>query len=104
VAALAIGGYGMVGIPAEYFTTPARRIREHAPFPVTAVMGLTNGTVMYVAEGEAFFPGSMIYGVHPHRTAMAAPGSDRVLSEAGLRALRQARAVQVAAESGTRYG
>ena len=54
-------------------------------------MALTNGDVLYVAEEDAFFPGSSIYGVHPHMAAMAVPGSDAVLSDAAIRALRQAK-------------
>ncbi|MBA7703302.1 hypothetical protein ES703_112084 [subsurface metagenome] len=95
VTALAVGEYAMVGIPAEIFTTPARRVREHSPFKYTSVMGVTNGNALYVAESEAFFEGSMIYGVVPGKWMIVAKGSDRVLSEAGIRALRQARTAQV---------
>ena len=92
VAALAVGDYAMVGIPAELFTTPARRIREHSPFDITSVMALTNGDVFYVAEKDAFFEGSQIYGIEDHWPEMAAPGADDVLVEAGLRAVREAKA------------
>jgi aminoglycoside 3-N-acetyltransferase len=91
VIALAVGDYGMVGIPAELFTTPARVIREHSPFPLTAVLGLTNGMVMYVPEKEAYFEESLIYGVYPSNSDMTVAGTDRILSKAGIEALRQAR-------------
>ena len=96
VCALAVGDLALVGVPAEYFTTAARSIREHAPFDLTAVMALTNGKLMYVADGEAFFAGSMIYGAYPQQPAMCAPGTDRVLAKAALRALRTAKAAQQA--------
>jgi hypothetical protein len=57
-------------------------------------MSLTNGLLIYVAEQEAFFEGSLIYGVQPHIVAMAEPGSDRVLSAAGIRALQRAKRAQ----------
>ena len=76
VAALAVGDYAMVGVPAELFTAPAQRVRAHSPFPHTAVVSLVNGKLMYVAEGEAFFEGSTIYGVEPDFPAMARPGAD----------------------------
>ncbi len=94
VSAIAIGEFGIVGIPAEFVTTPARRIREHSPFKYTAVAALTNGTVFYVAEKEAFFEGSLIYGVHANMAAMAEHGSDRILSDAGIHALHMARRSQ----------
>ena len=94
VAAVAIGDYAMVGMPAELFTDPARRIREHAPFDQVSVIGLTNGKLMYVAESEAFFEESTIYGVEPDFPNMAQPGSDRILHDAALRALRRAKAAQ----------
>jgi hypothetical protein len=94
VSALAIGDVALVGIPAEYFTTAAQGIRAHAPFGLTSVMALTNGKLMYVADSEAFFPGSMIYGAYPQQPAMCAPGTDRLLGEAALRALRTAKAAQ----------
>ncbi|MBI3971647.1 MAG: AAC(3) family N-acetyltransferase [Chloroflexi bacterium] len=97
VNALAVGDFALVGIPAEFFTTPARRIREHAPFDLVAVSALANGKLMYVAESDAFFDGSMIYGVYPQQPAMCERGTDRALSEAALRTLRQAKAAQVVA-------
>ena len=96
VSALAVGDLALVGIPAEYFTMAARSIRAHAPFELTAVMALTNGKLMYVADGEAFFEGSMVYGAYPQQPAMCAPGTDRVLAEAALSALRTARVAQAA--------
>ena len=66
-------------------TTPAT-----SPFPVTSVMALTNGNVFYVADREAFFDGSQIYGTECMMPEMAAPGTDRVLADAALRALRAA--------------
>ena len=95
VSAIAVGDFAMVGIPAEIFTAPAQRIREHAPFSQTAVMALTNGCVGYVAEAEAFFSGSSIYGVYSSFSAMAEPGSDTTLCEAGIQALRQAKDMQL---------
>lgn len=96
VAALAIGEYALVGVPAELFTTPGRRIREHSPFVVTSAMSLTNGMVCYVAEAEAFFDASYIYGVHPDLPDMAEKGTDTVLVNAGLSALREAKAMATA--------
>ncbi|MCY3800257.1 MAG: hypothetical protein OXG46_01635, partial [Chloroflexi bacterium] len=83
----AIGGYAMVGIPAELFATPGWRIRSHSPFEITAVMSLTNGLVGYVPEADAYFPGSYIYGVHPHLAAITVPGTDETLVAAAGRAL-----------------
>lgn len=88
VGSLVVGDYAMVGIPAEFFTTPAMSIRTHSPFPITSVMALTNGDVIYVAEEEAFFEGSQIYGTELHMPEMAVPGTDRVFVDAALRALR----------------
>jgi hypothetical protein len=99
VAALAVGDYALVGVPAELFTAPAQRVRAHSPFPLTAVVSLVNGKLMYVAEGEAFFEGSTIYGVEPDFPAMARPGADRLLEDAALRVLRRARAAQAAQET-----
>jgi hypothetical protein len=99
VCVLAVGDLALVGVPAEYFTTAARSIREHAPFDITSVMALTNGKLMYVADSEAFFDGSMIYGAYPQRPAMCAPGTDRRLAEAALRALRAAKAAQSGSET-----
>jgi hypothetical protein len=90
INALALGEYAMVGIPAEYFTTPARSIQEKSPFPVTSVLSLTNGMAMYIAERDAFFPESQIYGVHPHHWTAAIPGAAELLADAALKALRQA--------------
>lgn len=104
VVAAAIGDFAIVGVPAELFTEPARRIREHAPFPHVAVAGLTNGNLMYVADREAYFEGSLIYGVMPQPEAMAAPGTDRALAEAALQALRAARSAQSATPSSTGRG
>jgi aminoglycoside 3-N-acetyltransferase len=101
VTALAVGDFALVGIPAELFTAPAQRVRAHSPFLHTAVVGLANGKLMYVAEGEAFFEGSTIYGVEPDFPAMAQPGADRLLADAGLRALRQARAAQAGVDAVT---
>ena len=91
VAAIAVGDYVMVGVPAEFFTTPARRIREHSPFALTSVMALTNGNVRYVAEKEAFFKGSQIYGTENHQPEMAVPGTDSILADAALQCVREAR-------------
>jgi hypothetical protein len=90
VTALAIGDFALVGIPAEIFTDPARKICEHSPFAITAVVALTNGLLMYVAEEEAFFDKSLIYGVHQNPADMAVAGTDSLLVEAGLGALREA--------------
>lgn len=94
VVALAVGDFALAGIPAALFTTPARRIREHAPFPCVAVAGQTNGTIMYVAEQEAYVAGTLVYGVMPQPEAMAEPGTDQILSAAALRALRRAKGRQ----------
>jgi aminoglycoside 3-N-acetyltransferase len=99
VTALAVGDLSMVGIPAEYFTTAARHIREHGPFALTSVMALTNGKLMYVADADAFFEGSMIYGAYPQQPAMCAPGTDRMLSDAALRVLRAAKHAQAQANA-----
>lgn len=96
VTALAVGDFGMVGIPAEFFTAPAQNVREHAPFPIVAVTALVNGKLMYVAESEAFFEESEIYAVERNMPAMAAPGTDRVLSALALRVLRQVKRAQAA--------
>jgi len=90
VTALAVGDYALVGVPAELFTGPALRVRERSPFALTAVVSLTNGKLMYVADSEAFFEGSAIYGVEPDFPAMARPGTDRLLGDAALQALRRA--------------
>jgi aminoglycoside N3'-acetyltransferase len=95
VSALAVGDYAMVGIPAEFFTTPARSIREHAPFEITSVMSLTNGDMIYVAEKEAFFEGSLIYGTQTAMPAVVEKGSSEILSRAGLSVLRSLKAGQI---------
>jgi aminoglycoside 3-N-acetyltransferase len=94
VTALAVGDFAMVGIPAEFFTAPAQTVREHAPFSIVAVTALVNGKLMYVAEREAFFEESEIYAVERNMPAMAVPGTDRLLSDAALRVLRQVKRVQ----------
>ncbi len=90
VGAIGIGEFALAGIPAELFTEPGRRIRERSTFAVTSAMSLSNGLVGYVAERDAFFPGSYIYGVHPYLSAIAEPGSDSVLVDAALSALDDA--------------
>jgi hypothetical protein len=94
VTALAVGDFGMVGIPAEFFTAPAQNVREHAPFSIVAVTALVNGKLMYVAESEAFFEESEIYAVERNMPAMAVPGTDRVLSDLALRVLRTVKRAQ----------
>jgi hypothetical protein len=92
VSILAVGDYAMVGVAAELFTAPAMRIREHSPFPITSVMSLTNGSVLYMAEKEAFFDGSIIYGTENRMPEMAAPGSDERIVKAGIDMARKAKA------------
>ena len=87
VSVLAVGGYVMVGVPAEIFAIPGRRIRDHSPFEITAVMSLTNGLVGYVPEADAYFPGSYIYGVHPHLADITVAGTDETLVAAAGKAL-----------------
>jgi aminoglycoside 3-N-acetyltransferase len=102
VTALAIGDYALVGIPCEFFTDPAMNIREHAPFPIVSVTALVNGKLMYVAEREAFFEESTIYAVEPDFPAVMQPGTDRILTEAALAALRGAKRTQAAQVSEAR--
>ncbi len=87
VSVLAVGGYAIIGIPAEIFAIPGRRIREHSPFEITAVTALTNGLVGYVPEADAYFAGSYIYGVHPHLADITVAGTDATLVAAARKAL-----------------
>ena len=91
VSALAVGDYAMVGIPAELFTTSARQIREHSPYPITSVMSLTNGNLHYVAESDAFFEGSIIYGAENRVSEMTERGTGEILAKAGIEVLRKAK-------------
>ena len=91
VCSLTVGEYAMVGIPAEIFTTPGRRLREHSPFEYTSVMALTNGLIGYVPESDAYFEKSYIYGVHPHMADIAEKGTDEILVDLGTRSLLSAK-------------
>ena len=53
-------------------------------------MSLSNSLVGYVAERDAVFPDSYIYGVHPDLPAIAEPGSDSVLVDGALSSLADA--------------
>ena len=53
-----------------------------------------DGALFYVAEKEAFFENSMIYGTDVGIPCMAEAGSDRVLSEAASSALQEAKDAQ----------
>ena len=89
VSVLAVGGYAMVGVPAEIFAIPGWRIRDHSPFETTAVMSLANGLVGYVPEADAYFAGSYIYGVHPHLANITVAGTDGTLVAAAGKALER---------------
>lgn len=91
VSGVAIGEFAILGIPAEFFTSPALRIRSHSPFEITCVMALTNGNVRYVPESEHYFEGSIVYGTDTSFACTVSPGADRAFVASGIDVLREAR-------------
>jgi len=56
VSAVRIGAVALVTVPGELFSALGRRIRERSPFPLTYILGYTDGHVGYlpgVKEYEA---------------------------------------------------
>lgn len=58
----------------------------------TRKSGLGDGMVMYVADKEDFFEGSMIYAVNKGIVAAGKPGTDAILQEAAVEVLRRLKA------------
>lgn len=55
--AILIGKSAIIGIPAEFFSDPGRRIKDASPWKPTFVIELANGCVGYIPTVEAFTGG-----------------------------------------------
>lgn len=53
ISVVRLGGVAWAHVPVELFTTLAAQIRERSPFPVTRVVGYTDGYFGYVADAAA---------------------------------------------------
>ncbi|WP_214319978.1 hypothetical protein [Nonomuraea sediminis] len=53
ISVVRLGGVAWAHVPVELFTTLAAQIKERSPFPVTRVVGYTDGYFGYVADAAA---------------------------------------------------
>ncbi|MFI6595515.1 hypothetical protein ACIBHX_04655 [Nonomuraea sp. NPDC050536] len=57
ISVVRLGGIAWAHVPVELFTTLAVQIKERSPFPVTRVVGYTDGYFGYVADATAHAEG-----------------------------------------------
>jgi neutral ceramidase len=58
VSAVRIGAVALVTVPGELFSALGRRIRERSPFPLTYILGYTDGHVGYLPGVKEYEAGS----------------------------------------------
>jgi hypothetical protein len=92
VMGMRIGKLGIVGLPGEIFVEYGLQIKARSPFRPTMVVELANDYVGYCPTDRALAEGS--YETELARSAKAAPGTERQMVEAALRALGQLAASQ----------
>ena len=87
VMALRIGALGIVGVPGEMFVDYGLQIKAGSPFERTMTVELANDFVGYCPTDVALLEGS--YETRLCRWAMAAPGTERQMVDAGVSLLKQ---------------
>jgi len=93
LSAIAIGDVGLSTNPGESFVELGLEIKERSPFPVTMILGLTNGCCGYVPTERAFDEG----GYETHRsvfTSRLATSADRTVVEECVNQLVNCRRLQ----------
>lgn len=81
IQALRIGGWAMIGLPAELFTELGLTIKKRSPFASTMVVTLCNGSLYgYVCTAEAFRQGGYGTALSPSRIPQNA--GERLVNEA----------------------
>jgi hypothetical protein len=75
LAAVRIGDIALVTVPGELFSSLGRLIRERSPFPVTCVLGYTDGHVGYLPGAKEYEAG----GYEALASALAPDAGDRVV-------------------------
>jgi len=99
VMALRVGDLGILGLPGEIFVDYGLQIKAESPFSHTMTVELANGCVGYCPTEVALQQGS--YESRLARSAKAEKGTEAVMIQASLQALRHVHGGEAPARPGS---